>query len=100
MAVSIAHKGNAASLAVEGEMTIFTAAELQAEVFAVLAPELKLSVDLSSVTELDSSGIQLLLMLRRESTEHDGTFQIVAFSAAVEGVLVKLGFADLLRTED
>ncbi len=51
---------------VEGEMTIFCAEALKPLVLAEPAPA---ALDLSEVTEIDTAGVQLLLMAQRRGTQ-------------------------------
>ncbi len=51
---------------VEGEMTIFCADALKPLLLAEPAPA---ALDLSEVTEIDTSGVQLLLLARRRGTQ-------------------------------
>ena len=51
----------------EGEMTIYAAAEIKAPMLAALDGAPGLSVDLSALEELDTSGLQLLMLLAREA---------------------------------
>lgn len=73
-----------ARLALEGELTIYGAAELQARLIAALAdaPE-GLDIDLAAVTELDSSGVQLLMATHRAARASDRTVTLCAPSDAV-----------------
>ncbi len=53
-------------LAIEGELTIYTAADSKPKLLAALqAPATEF--DLSQVTEIDSAGLQLLLLAKREA---------------------------------
>ncbi len=73
-------------LAIEGEMTIYTAAELKSE----LAPHLsepKTEIDLSGVSEMDSSGLQLLILAKRETSRHGRILHLAGHSQAVLDVL-------------
>ena len=75
-------------LALEGELTIYGAAELQARLIAALAdaPE-GLDIDLAAVTELDSSGVQLLMATHRAARASDRTVTLCAPSDAVRDLL-------------
>jgi len=77
-----------ARLALEGELTIYGAAELQARLIAALAdaPE-GLDIDLAAVTELDSSGVQLLMATHRAARASDRTVTLCAPSDAVRDLL-------------
>jgi anti-sigma B factor antagonist len=81
-------------LHLSGAMTIFAAAELKSR----LVDELKKrrrkgSVDLSEVTELDTAGVQLLLMARRMCRK----FSIINPSAAAQDALALCGLGNLIE---
>ena len=54
-------------IALEGELTIYRAAELKPLLLAALPGTGPLELDLAEVTEVDTAGLQLLMMLRREA---------------------------------
>lgn len=57
--------GERCCLAIDGEATIYSVAELKAG-FAALAPSCAMvEIDLSGVTEIDTAGLQLMLMAKR-----------------------------------
>ncbi len=63
--------GISPALSIVGEFTIFTAQDCKAQLLALIAsiPEGDGGeVDLSGVTEIDSAGLQLMLMAKREAT--------------------------------
>lgn len=53
--------------AVEGEMTIFRAAELKAAMLPEIARGQEIEIDLSRVTEIDSAGVQLMVAAKLEA---------------------------------
>lgn len=75
---------------IDGEFTIYRAAELAAAMKAALA-ELPaggaFEVDLSGVTEMDSAGVQLLVAARRSTDESGRTLRVAGHSPAVAEVL-------------
>lgn len=57
--------GERCCLAIDGEVTIYSVAELKAG-FAGLTPDCaEIEIDLSGVTEMDTAGLQLMLMAKR-----------------------------------
>ena len=83
-------------LRIDGELTIYRAAELAAAMKAALAAVADggvLELDLSEVAELDSAGVQLLLAARRSAVESGRTLRLTARSAAVDDVLAILQLA-------
>lgn len=79
------------------EMTIaHAAAHRDTLADALAAAPGGLQLDLSGVSDFDSSGVQLLLSARRSLRERGQALQIVAASAAVQDALRLFGLADLL----
>jgi anti-anti-sigma factor len=72
-----------ARLALSGELTIYRAAELKAELLNALRPDTELEVDLSGVTELDTCGVQLLMMAKSTAKAQGGALRLTAHSPAV-----------------
>lgn len=75
------------SLRIEGELTIYRAAELKQTLLAAVAEHAELEVDLSQVSEFDSAGLQLLLLAKREAGAAGRTLRLVDHSPAVVEVL-------------
>jgi anti-sigma B factor antagonist len=50
---------------IEGEMTIYRAAEIKQTLLAPIVESAVVEFDLSKVTELDSAGVQLLMLAKR-----------------------------------
>ena len=75
------------TLVVEGELTIHTAGDRRAELMGLLERGDHVAVDLSGVTELDTAGLQLLLMARREAAHLGRTLDVVGASPAVTDTL-------------
>ncbi len=73
-------------LAIEGEMTIYTAAELKNELAPYLSRE-KIEIDLSDVSEMDSAGLQLLILAKRETLSSERILHLTGHSQAVLDVL-------------
>lgn len=71
------------SLRVVDEMTIYTAAEQKARLLEHLPDCPELELDLSGVTEIDSAGLQLLLVMKNESERLGHELRIVNHSRPV-----------------
>ena len=83
----------ASRLALMEDMTIYNAMTLKTRLIETLAGTDRLELDLSGVAEIDSSGIQLLIMIKREATRLGKQAPIVAHSEAVSGVVDFLNLA-------
>jgi anti-anti-sigma regulatory factor len=79
-------------VAVDGELTIMTAAEQLDRLLGALRGSNGLRVDLSGVEDLDTAGLQVLLVARREADRLHLPFELgapgelVAASLAIAGL--------------
>ena len=82
--------GGACEHRLEGELTIYHAARLKEDLLGELGRCQSLTIDLSGVDEMDSAGLQIMLMLEREAEHAGKEFRFVGHSAAVIDVLETL----------
>lgn len=75
------------TLAIEGELTIFTAAEQKNRLLAFLQAGEALEINLAGVTEIDTAGLQLLILIKREAAQTGKTLSFVMHSNAVLEIL-------------
>lgn len=87
MSAAKKRKGDARVLRIEGEMTIYRATELKQTLQAALDAAGALEIDLSSVTELDTAGVQLLIAAKKTAQVKQQELRLTAHSAAVLDVL-------------
>lgn len=80
-------------LCIEGELTLIHALELQTELVCSLEQAPRLDIDLSQVREIDSAGVQLLLLAKRTATEHGKELRLLEISPAVLEVLQLLNLS-------
>lgn len=73
-------------LVLEGALTIYRAQELKEHLLNAVQSHPELLLDLSQVTEMDSSGLQLLYLAKREAANIEHRLRIVAHSDAVREV--------------
>ncbi len=73
-------------LVLEGAVTIYNAQELKDRLLSAARSSPELHLDLSLVTELESAGLQLLYLVKREATRTGNALRIVAHSDAVREV--------------
>jgi anti-anti-sigma factor len=79
-----------ACLRLDGELTIYRAAELKAELMAALDGAPTLELDLSAVTEIDCTGIQLLMLAKRVAANRQRGLRLTRHSPAVIEALMLL----------
>lgn len=75
-------------ITISEDMTIYNAAAQKEQLVGALAAATgRLEIDLSAVTEIDTAGFQLLMLIKREACRQDKQAQIVAHSEAVRDVI-------------
>jgi anti-anti-sigma factor len=85
--------GAAARLRLDGELTIYRAAELKPLLMQALDAAPVLEIDLSGVTEIDTSGVQLLMLAKRRALAMRRELRLCAHSPAVIEVFELLDLA-------
>ena len=80
-------------LQIEGELSIYRADELKRALIEPLKENVRLVVNLAEVTELDTCGLQLLMLAKRTAAKLGGELQLVAHSPAVLEVFELLNVA-------
>lgn len=74
-------------LAIQEEMTIYQAPAQKEQLLAALQGSECLELDLAAVPDMDSAGLQLLILLKREVQQQGKQLTIVGHSAKVQQVL-------------
>jgi anti-anti-sigma factor len=85
--------GDQCRLKLSGELCIYGAAELKDQLLGQLDQCRQLEINLSEIEEIDSAGLQLLVLLKREAKASGKILTLVSHSAATLEVL------ELLRME-
>lgn len=80
-------------LSIQGELSIYRADELKRALIEPLGPDVRLVVDLTKVTELDTCGLQLLMLAKQSAQKLGGELQLVGHSPAVVEVFQLLNVA-------
>ena len=80
-------------LNIEGELSIYRAEELKQALLSSVARAAVLEVNLAAVTELDTAGVQLLMLAKEAAKARNSELRLVAHSPAVMEVfeLINLG---------
>ncbi|MDD1620239.1 MAG: STAS domain-containing protein [Methylococcaceae bacterium] len=71
------------TLAIEGELTIFTAAQQKPKLLKFLNKGKQLELNLAGVTEIDTAGLQLLILIKREAARAGKILSFVMHSNVV-----------------
>jgi len=81
-------------LKISGEMTVYRAAELKTELLAALETcGALLEIDLGEVSELDSAGLQVLMLAKQIAVKRRIELHLLAHSPAVVEVFELLNVA-------
>lgn len=70
-------------IAIDGEMTIYRAADLKTLVLDALRKSRVLEIDLSGVTELDTAGLQVLMLAKQSAAADQRELRLLQHSPAV-----------------
>ncbi len=81
------------SLRLDGELTIYRAAEVKQLLLDSLHGAAAQEIDLSGVTELDTAGVQLLMLAKRSAEAEGRTLHLANHSPAVLDVFQLLDLA-------
>lgn len=87
MEIKLENKDGLLTARISGEMNIYHAHGLKKGVKEALASPEPLQIDLSGATELDSTGLQLLLLARREAERSGKPLSVVNASEAASAVI-------------
>lgn len=74
-------------VSVQGEFGIYAAAQLREELLHLLLANPQLDIDLGEVGDFDCSGVQILLVLKREALRQNKELNFVHHSPSVREVL-------------
>lgn len=78
---------------VQGNMTIYEAAADKQALLGALADATEMELDLSSVVEMDTAGLQLLILVKRESLKSGKALRLTGHSEASLDVLDRYNLA-------
>ncbi|MFY9329798.1 MAG: STAS domain-containing protein [Georgfuchsia sp.] len=88
-----ASSGEVRRLVIESDLTIYNAPEQKRALIAALDQAQVVELDLAQVGDIDSAGLQVLLLAKRESVSAKKEMRIVAHSSAVQELLDFLNVA-------
>ncbi len=93
MATAKKRKNAQSTLRIEGELSIYRAAELKQVLLGALEQTDELEVDLSGVTEFDTAGVQILMLAKKHALSKQRDLRLVAHSPAVLDVFELINLA-------
>jgi anti-anti-sigma factor len=87
MPIRARKKNGMSLLSIDGDMTIYTAAALKEELMKHIARPCEHEIDLSEVSDMDSAGLQLLILAKREAVSRNMPLRLTGHSRAVMEVM-------------
>lgn len=76
---------------IEGEMSIYNAKEMKESLDSVMDGTHEVEINLSKVNEIDTVGVQLLMLVKKALAGNDQTLTLTEHSAAVVDVFELMG---------
>lgn len=74
-------------LALEGELNIYAVATLKDKLLAPIDSGAEVEMDLARVSDIDSAGLQLLILAKRHAATHGASLRLVGHSRPVQELL-------------
>ncbi len=100
MQINVTSENDSCAIALQGDMTIYTAMQCKEEMLAPLQDCQTVAVDLSGVFEMDTSGLQILALFLNETDERNIRVRFSAVSDAVQEFLSFCGLSNILGTAE
>lgn len=86
MDIEMKTENGACMVRIDGEMTIYNAVDMKKGIEQCLKGSGEIRVDLSGVSEIDTSGAQILLLAKREARRLDRGLRIESHSRATRSL--------------
>lgn len=79
---------------IENEMTIYNATEIKNQLITLLNETRELEINLANVVELDSAGVQLLMLAKKERARNHQLLTLSEPSTATRDAIELMGLSD------
>ena len=96
MGIEIQQNHDQCRIIIDDELTIYTAAEMKENLLKALYTCRQMEVSLAGVSEIDSAGVQIILLLHREAKRLEKELFFINHSPAVVEVLELLNLVSYL----
>ena len=87
MEIDMHNSNGRCAMALGGELTIYAAAELKERLVGAVDDSGEMEIDLSNVSDIDSAGLQVLVLAKRHALAAGKTLQMVGHSRPVMELL-------------
>ena len=99
MPLYVRTSGEACRVRIDGEMNIYNAGEIKEGLIKAVADARDIALDLSGVSAIDTAGLQVLLLARREAQRCEKPFRMALASPQVEAVIGLFDLRDFFGAE-
>lgn len=89
--LTISHQEDRSRISLSGEITIYQAQTFAEALFPLLSLPQHLEMDLSEVTQIDGSGVQILMVSKRHRAQAGRGLSLINHSQALVSVFEKMG---------
>lgn len=83
MGIEIHNEAGCCQIRIEDELTIYTASAVAAAISTALNSHASVAIDLSGVSEIDTAGLQILLVARKEALLHERQVRFIGQNRVV-----------------
>jgi anti-anti-sigma factor len=83
MEINVQNNNGRCAMALGGELTIYAAADLKDSLIGAVGECGDMEVDLSNVSDIDTAGLQVLVLAKRHAVAADKTLRLIGHSRPV-----------------
>ena len=87
MPTRMSNKRKEVKISLNGEMTIYTCNEMKIKLMEAVSKDCNVTINVSNVTEMDTAGLQLLILVKNELMQNDFQLMIIGKNESVTGVM-------------
>ena len=87
MDIRVTNEDGVCRVGLDGEMTIYFAAQAKEELLSAMAACNEIELNLAHVSEIDAAGLQLLALAKREAADSNKPLHFVAHSQPILDML-------------
>jgi len=95
MEISVQNTNGRCAMALGGELTIYAAAELKDSLIGAVGECSEMEINLSEVSDIDTAGLQVLMLAKRQAVAANKTLRMVGHSRPVMELLELYNMAAL-----
>jgi anti-anti-sigma factor len=99
MSIDVINESGRCRVRIEDELTIYTAGQATGAIRAALAANANVAIDVGGVTEIDTAGLQILLVARKEAMLKNRAVSFVGQNRVVSECLQLMNLANFFQFE-